>query len=405
MSYQDPIRNQAPMSYSAAFPHGYRQFHANTNFNFQLNRWLPQWDENEVFAAAAKITDMASWKSVMLDFAQRAEQENRILNAAFFYRAAEFFIAPDDPDKLTSYARFIELFYQQLGDLPMQRVEVPFGDHTLPALVFPAIGPKRDTLVAHGGFDSFKEEFIEMAETFTQKGFEFILFEGPGQGEPLLKNHIPMGHDWEIPVGAILDHFNLTSCSLLGISLGGYLAPRAAAFDKRIERVIAFDVMEDFFSCLSSKLEPAPRALLSFLMQVKAKRTINTLMTRVMAKDDFVHWAFGHGMHVSGTHTPYDYLNWVKKFTTRNIADLIDQDFLLLGGAEDHLVPVSQFFEQAARLPNARSLTTRLFTRHEQASNHCQVGNLQLALDYIANWLVFQTRSVNDTSLTPTAGV
>lgn len=391
------------MTYSVTFPRGYRQFHANTNFNFQLNRWLPQWDEDEVFAAAAKITDMKSWKSVMLDFAQRAEQENRLLNAAFFYRAAEFFITPDDPDKLTSYARFIELFYRQLGDLPMQRVEVPFGDHTLPALVFPAIGPKRDTLVVHGGFDSFKEEFIEMAGTFTRQGFEFILFEGPGQGEPLLKNHISMGHDWETPVSAVLDHFALTSCSLLGISLGGYLAPRAAAFDKRIQRVIAFDVMEDFFGCLSSKLEPGPRALLSFLMRVKAKPAINTLMNKVTAKDDFARWAFAHGMHVSGTQTPYDYLDWVKKFTTRDIAHLIDQDFLLLGGAEDHLVPVSQFFLQAERLSNVRSLTTRLFTRHEQASNHCQVGNLQLALDYIADWLVFQTPSPNETNLKPSA--
>ncbi len=390
------------MTHPSKFAFGYRQFHTDTNFNFQLNRWLHQWNESEVIAAAAQITDLTSWKSVMLDFAGRAEQEGRLLNAAFFYRAAEFFIAPDDPDKLTAYTRFTELFYKQLGDQPMQRVDVPFGDHTLPALVFPAIGPKRDTLIVHGGFDSFKEEFIDMAETFTRQGFEFILFEGPGQGEALLKNHIPMSPDWEKPVGAILDHFNLTACSLLGISLGGHLAPRAAAFDKRIKRVIAFDVMEAFFGCLSSRLDPGPRKLLTFLMQIKAKRTINTLMGRVVEKDDFVRWAFGHGMHVSGTQTPYDYLNWVKKFTTRDIAHLIDQDFLLLGGAEDHLVPVSQFFAQAERLPNTHSLTTRLFTSREQASNHCQIGNVQLALDWINNWLIFQTQQEQTNQLRDT---
>lgn len=172
--------------------------------------------------------------------------------------------------------------------------------------------------------------------------------------------------------------------------MGGYLAPRAAAFDKRIRHVVAYDVLEDFLGCLSAKLDPGAQKLLAFLMRIRARRTINTLMSGVIKKDEFARWAFGHGMHVSGTTMPYDYLKWVESFTTAPFAPLIDQDFLLLGGAEDHLVPLPQFFSQANNLPNVRSLTTRLFTDKEQASSHCQVGNLQLAADWIANWLVFQ---------------
>lgn len=372
------------------FPIGYRHLHDDANYNFQLNRWLTYWDEEEVRHIATNISDLATWKSELLKAARTCEAENRALNAAFFYRAAEFFIAPDDPDKLIAYNRFRELFYAEVTDPLMTRVNVPYEGSTLPALIFPADGPKRDTVLVHGGFDSFKEEFIEMAATFTSQGIEFILFEGPGQGEPLMLNHLAMPNDWERPVGAILDHLQISSCSLIGISLGGYLAPRAAAFDKRIRHVVAYDVLEDFLGCLSAKLDPGAQKLLAFLMRIRARRTINTLMSGVIKKDEFARWAFGHGMHVSGTTMPYDYLKWVESFTTAPFAPLIDQDFLLLGGAEDHLVPLPQFFSQANNLPNVRSLTTRLFTDKEQASSHCQVGNLQLAADWIANWLVFQ---------------
>ncbi len=384
------------MSNPFQFPVGYRHLHDDANYNFQLNRWLTYWDEEEVRRIAADISDLATWKSVMLQTAKTAEQEGRALNAAFFYRAAEFFIAPDDPDKLTAYNRFRELFYAEVNDPMMTRVDIPYENTTLPALLFPAQGRKRDTVLVHGGFDSFKEEFIEMAETFTKQGLEFVLFEGPGQGEPLMLNHIAMPANWERPVGAILDHLGISSCSLIGISLGGYLAPRAAAFDKRIRRVVAYDVLEDFLGCLSAKLDPGAQKLLSFLMRTRARRTINTLMGGVIRKDEFARWAFGHGMHVSGTSKPYDYLKWVESLTTRPVAHLVDQDFLLLGGAEDHLVPVPQFFSQSGNLPNVRSLTTRLFTDKEHASSHCQVGNLQLAADWIVNWLVFQLEHTED---------
>lgn len=383
------------MNREIKYPVGYRQFHSDANFNFQLNRWLPYWDEAEVHGAAAQITGVSSWKQTMLTFADAAKNEGRGLNAAFFYRAAEFFMSADDPDKLHAYDQFLTLFHAEFPDLKARQVDVPFGTGTLPTYVFPATTTKRDTLFIHGGFDSFKEEFIEMVDTFTKQGFDVILFEGPGQGAPLLEQHIPMAPEWNEPVSALIDHFELTQCSLLGISLGGYLAPRAAAFDKRVKRVIAFGVLEDFFDVLACKLPAAGRKLLIGLLRLNAKPIINALLKRVMAKDEFVNWGMDHGMHVSGTDNPYDYLLWSKKMSTKSFSHLIEQDFLLLGGDEDHLIPLHQYYRQIDHLTNTRSLTTRLFTKHENCSAHCQVGNMQLATDFIAHWLAFQLDNEN----------
>jgi hypothetical protein len=61
----------------------------------------------------------------------------------------------------------------------------------------------------------------------------------------------------------------------------------------------------------------------------------------------------------------------------------------LMAGAEDHVIPLTHFYQQTAILKNVRSLTARLFTRDEMAQNHCQVGNLRLAVDCIINWIEF----------------
>jgi predicted esterase YcpF (UPF0227 family) len=37
---------------------------------------------------------------------------------------------------------------------------------------------------------------------------------------------------WERPVKAVLDYFNLEDVTIIGASLGGYLAPRAAVFER-----------------------------------------------------------------------------------------------------------------------------------------------------------------------------
>ena len=63
---------------------------------------------------------------------------------------------------------------------------------------------------------------------------------------------------WERPVKAVLDHFNLEDVTIIGASLGGYLAPRAAAFEKRITKVIGWSIFPDFFDIL---LADDPKAL------------------------------------------------------------------------------------------------------------------------------------------------
>jgi pimeloyl-ACP methyl ester carboxylesterase len=108
---------------------------------------------------------------------------------------------------------------------------------------------------------------------------------------------------------------------------------------------------------------------------------------RAAARKPVSEWGLKQGMYVTGTATPYDFLRATTAMSTRKISDRVRADVLLLAGADDHYVPLSQLGRQARNLTNARSVTTRLFTAAEQAGNHCQLGNIAAVSRLIDTWL------------------
>lgn len=203
------------------FPRGYFRLHPHPSINYQLNRLLPTASYEEVVTAGEGITGLTSWKSVMLKLAKQADEQGRLLHASSYYRAAEFYMLPGDPDKARANERFLALFDAAMAGAPLQRLEVPYADGALPVLRLAAQGPRRDVLVVHGGFDSFAEELVFSYMDYPCHGIEVILFEGPGQGQALRRHGLTMDPAWEKPVAAILDHFDIADCTLMGLSLGG----------------------------------------------------------------------------------------------------------------------------------------------------------------------------------------
>ncbi|NCU32824.1 MAG: alpha/beta fold hydrolase, partial [Candidatus Moranbacteria bacterium] len=222
------------------FPVGYEQFNSKQLYNYQLNRpysfgYARYKDLKE---AGSKIHSFESWKTEMLKQAHQAVIENRLMNAAFYYRASEFYTKSSDSDKSGLYNIFIDLFYKAFENERIEKHQVPYENSFLSAIKIPCLG-KKGTIVIHGGFDSFIEEFYSMMKYFSNYGFEVIGFEGPGQGATLRKYGIPITIEWEKPTKAILDYFQFENVTLIGISMGGWFCLRAAAYESRIKRVIA----------------------------------------------------------------------------------------------------------------------------------------------------------------------
>lgn len=389
----------APRSATTApmpFPVGYHQFHPDVSVNFQLNRFY-NWvgDEQmlaEIQAAASGVTSYSVFTQTFFDLAERALSQGRTLAGAYYLRMAEFFVAPTDARKQATRQRFVRLMLEHFHVSPVQRFRVPYASNAsaapgwLSAYRFTSDQP-RGTVVVFGGFDSYIEEWFPAAYIFRDAGYDTILFEGPGQGSVLEDAHLPMTLEWEKPTRALLDFFHLDEVTLMGFSLGGGLAIRAAAFEPRVRRVIAYDILTDF---LEVNLRPFPSAVreqvIAWLESGNADAT-NAFIAQAMQTSLLAEWGIQQGLHVTGSQTPYELLQIYRQYQTGVISPMVTQDVLLMAGSEDHYVPVSQFENQIATLRHARSLTARLFTRDEQAQNHCQVGNYGLALQTILDWV------------------
>jgi hypothetical protein len=93
-------------------------------------------------------------------------------------------------------------------------------------------------------------------------------------------------------------------------------------------------------------------------------------------------------MHIADKKTPVDAMDIVLQLNERNLhSELVKQDVLILTGREDHFIPFKMHDMQVRALTNARSVTGKVFTREEQAQNHCQIGNVGLALDVMVKWI------------------
>ena len=385
-----PHTAMAPMTFST----GYHSLHPHVSINFQMNRWFGGVGEpdmlEEMRMAAPRIATYADWKREFVALAERASQQGHALRAGFHWRSAEFFMRVDDPERKIAREKFLEVvrsvYRPELGE----RHPVPYADGLikgfLPAYRFKPPRAKC-TIVFFGGFDSYIEEFTSAFVYLRDAGYDVIAFDGPGQGGALNEAGLPMTAAWHKPVSAVLDYFEVEGVTLVGLSLGGCLALRAAASEPRVERVVAYDVLTNFLDVILRQTNVLLRGILKALLRLGAARVVNGMVAQVARKSPVVQWGIQQGMHVTGTSSAFELLQRTKEFQTADVSASIRQDVLLLAGGEDHYVPMEQWHDQIRMLKNAHSITARLFTRSESAQSHCQVGNYGLALRTIVKWL------------------
>lgn len=105
-------------------------------------------------------------------------------------------------------------------------------------------------------------------------------------------------------------------------------------------------------------------------------------------REGMVPWVVDHLKYITKKEKPLDALEIYLLMNEKNIhSELVKQDVLILAGREDHFIPFKMHDMQIEALSNARSVTSRVFTKEEHAQNHCQIGNIGLAVDVMAEWI------------------
>jgi pimeloyl-ACP methyl ester carboxylesterase len=364
----------------------------------------------ECFAAARQIRDgdAGSWFAGWYGFADRlaaAADKSRAdghtvsalgayLRAANYFRAAFTFLigTPVDPRVVDAYRRQRTAFEAavRLMRPGAERVSIPYGQTSLHGYFFKASddGLRRPTLIVNGGYDSTAEEgYFFGAAAAVARGYNAIVFDGPGQGAAIIEQGLVFRPDWEAVIGPVVDwaltrpEVEPAKIALIGVSFGGYLAPRAASGEPRLAACIAdpgeYSLIDEFKSRLppfiARELPDGKPWVLSLLAIILGRRL----------RHPTAGWGLRRGLWVHGVKTPLDYLRLTKEYSLAACADRIRCPTLICRADEDEIGVT------AKRLYDALSCEKALltFSGTEGAGAHCEAGARTLFNERVFDWL------------------
>ncbi len=386
----------------------------DAQFDFQILRLLGSAasgdaEVGEVLSTANRIRegDFESWTAEWLKTAQRVKEiaetsqegdhmvsaREAYFRASNYYRAAEFYLHgdPSDPRILDLSRSARACFGRALGLTPLgvERVAIPYEDTSLPGYFYRAdeAGARAPTLIVHTGYDGTQEELRANAMAATARGINCLTFEGPGQGEVVREQGLGFRPDWEAVITPVVDFvlglptIDPERVALLGISFGGYLAPRAAAFEHRLAACIANGGVFDF---MANRL-PSGMSRQAAIDGVRSDPGgTNEMMRALMEASTDTRWGIENGIFTFRASSPADYYLKALDYTLAGIAEKITCPTLVIDSEGD-----LWYQGQARQLFDALTCekSFQLFTVEEGAEDHCQVGSPILSAQRMFDWL------------------
>jgi 2,6-dihydroxypseudooxynicotine hydrolase len=237
-----------------------------------LTHWAPRFVANGVVLTDFEevVSSLKSWDDWCAGWSARAAVHEalgrdalaqqklvtageHLQRAGVYYHFATFLFVHDLPQMQAAHRRAVECRTLALPHLspPGERVEIPYeGKRLYGILRKPRDVERPPVLLMSSGLDSCKEEMNAYETPFLERGIATLAFDGPGQGEG--EYDFAIRGDYEVAVKAVLDwlaersDLDTERVGLWGVSLGGYYAPRSAAFDKRVRACIALAGPYDF---------------------------------------------------------------------------------------------------------------------------------------------------------------
>jgi len=271
----------------------------------------------------------------------------------------------------------------------IQPVRIPYEQTTLPGyLVTPDNSrKKRPLFLLQTGLDGTAEDlYFLLGVQLVKRGYACLIFEGPGQGEMIVKQGLPFRPDWEKVVTPVVD-FAMT---LPGVDAGrmaifgpSMSVPRALAFEKRIKWGI---VDGGVWSVYGGTLKQLPEAIRKIVDSPDQAATVDALVTQEMGKSLGFRHAINQRLWIFKAESPSDLFRKLKPYTVADTVGKIEAEMLVVNSSADK---VNDSFAQAKQFYNALvSRKTYLeFDASQGAQSHCQVGAPLVASENMLNWL------------------
>ncbi len=346
----------------------------------------------EVFAAVKPVEDQpiavsgSAWYDAMTEMAERMEAlaaidlaagheltaSRKLHRAAAYHSRADRILPHDDPRQMLAYHRMLATYRQarDLGRDGVEFVDIPYEDGSLPALLIRAshASDAPPPVVVHiQGFDSIKETQFPMLQEYRRRGLSLLIVDQPGAGGALRLHGLTARPDSEVYVAAIIDWITARPdvatdrIGLCGLSMGGYFAPRAAAFEPRVRAVASWGALHNAIELALPADRDEPRTAPS-----------------VPSPLDHALWVFGAA-------TIDELAEVFARMDLDGVVEQITCPLLVMHGELDRQVPLRHAQRTVDRATVADK-TLKVFTTVEGGAEHCQVDDRAIAADYAADW-------------------
>lgn len=393
-------------------------FSDNPDFDFEIRNILGQAvggsaDPGEVLAATAGIAkhDHAGWYRAWHELGQRTAEAahvsaaagHRVSAARGFLRASAYFgVAVNAVSSLPDSTELIPTFHEQrdawesfISNTPMnvQRLDIPYESSSMPAwLLRPAQAPvDAPTLVLVNGSDgSLAALWGATGAAALERGYNVLLFDGPGQQSQLFDREVPFRPDWEHVLTPVfdfvagLDGIDPSRIAVYGVSQGGYWVARALAFEHRFAAAITDPGVVDVSTSWTSQLPKSMNKLLDEGQTAKFDKEMSFGMK--FSPETERTWQFRARPY--GTTGFAATIQAVRGYTMSDVADKITTPLLITSPEGEQFWPGQA--EQLASLTAGVSTIVH-FTASEGAGEHCQPLARTITAQRMFDWLDVRT--------------
>jgi Prolyl oligopeptidase family len=392
------------------------KFFETEQFNFQTQLALGGvaygcGDIGELLATVDRIVDgdADSWCSQWIATAERveaiadgcaADSHQMSARAAYLRASAYYGLAlssvdgTKDPEALLlptfrAHRRCFDAYVTRL-DPPGQQVQIPYAEISLSGYFFrpdPSAGP-RPTLVLNNGSDGpVTTLWPALGAGGVARGYNVLVFDGPGQQSMLFDHGVPFRHDWEQVITPVVDFLvarpdvDPDRIALWGISQGGYWAPRALAFEHRVAAGIADPGVDDAFEPWWNALPEPLRKLLDAGDQAQFDQLFAAGM-RAAPPAERQNWTWRAKPY--GTTSAYEVFVEARRYNLDGVVDRITAPMLVTDPEGEQFWP-GQSRRLYDALPGPKQLVG--FSAAEGADRHCEPMARSLLEQRLFDWL------------------
>jgi pimeloyl-ACP methyl ester carboxylesterase len=299
--------------------------------------------------------------------------------ASAYYHVGERFLQPKSKEGLAAYMRGVDCLRDGAKHIKRPRiehVEIPYEGTTLPAMLVhaePVEGRKPGpvpAMIFFDGLDVTKEiQYFKGVPDLVARGIACLIVDGPGNGEAIRFRDLYLHHETEryaTPVYEFLaarPEIDEKRIGVMAISLGGYYAPRAAAFEKRLACSIAWGAQWDYRKIWINRFERLSRS--------------DTPALSV---------ASNHLLWILNAKTVDEALEKLRPFNLDGVVQKIECPFLMVHGEGDEQIPLEDA-QACFDAVGSRNKTMKIFTREEGGYHHCQIDNVSIGVAYMWDWV------------------